>query len=191
MLDGTNVYLVGMMGAGKTTIGKLLSEKLQYRFIDTDSLIEACAKQTVSEIFTDHGESAFRQIEHQVLADVSAYTRLVIATGGGIVLDAMNWSHLRDGLIIWLDVPVENLYQRLRSSHQVRPLLATPDPLATLSNIYEQRRNLYAQADICFTVDGEDTPQEVCDRLLTVLASKINPDRLKFALNSSEFSSSK
>jgi shikimate kinase len=184
MLDGTNVYLIGMMGAGKTTIGKLLSEQLNYRFIDTDSLVEACAKQTVTQIFTDYGEPAFRQIEHQVLADVSTYTRLVIATGGGIILDAMNWSHLRDGIIIWLDVPVEQLYQRLRSSHQVRPLLATPDPLATLSNIYEQRRKLYAQADICFTVDADESPQKVCDRLLTVLASKIEPDRLKFAFNS-------
>jgi shikimate kinase len=184
MLDGTNVYLIGMMGAGKTTIGKLLSEQLNYRFIDTDSLVESCAKQTVTQIFTDYGEPAFRQIEHQVLADVSTYTRLVIATGGGIVLDVMNWSHLRDGIIIWLDVPVEQLYQRLRSSHQVRPLLATPDLLATLSNVYEQRRKLYAQADICFIVDADESPQKVCDRLLTVLASKIEPDRLKFAFNS-------
>jgi len=179
MLDGTNVYLIGIMGAGKTTIGRLLSEQLNYRFADTDILVEACARQTVAQIFKGLGEPVFRQIEHQVLAETSAYTRMVIATGGGIVLDPMNWSHLRDGIIIWLDVPIEQLYQRLRSSHQVRPLLETADPLATLTNIYEQRRKLYAQADICFVVDTNDAPQRVCDRLLTVLASKINPDRLK------------
>lgn len=186
MLDGTNIYLIGMMGAGKTTIGKLLSEQLKYRFVDTDALVEACAKQSVSQIFTDYGELAFRNLETQVLADVSAYTRLVIATGGGIVLNTMNWSHLRDGIIIWLDVPIEHLYQRLKSSHQVRPLLSTLDPLSTLINIHQQRRKLYAQADICFTIDENDSPQKVCDRLLAVLASKISPDRLKLSPNSAE-----
>jgi shikimate kinase len=180
MLDGTNVYLIGMMGAGKTTIGKLLSDRLNYRFIDTDILVEACAKQTVTQIFIESGEIGFRQIEHQVLAEVSAYTYLVIATGGGIVLEPTNWAHLRDGIIIWLDVPIEQLYARLRSSHQPRPLLATSDPLATLSNIYTQRQKLYAQADICLSVDINDSPQKVCDRLLVVLASKIEPNRLKF-----------
>jgi shikimate kinase len=173
-----------MMGAGKTTIGKLLSEKLNYRFVDTDSLVEACAKQTVGEIFAIHGESTFRRLEHQVLSEVSAYTRLVVATGGGIILDPMNWSHLRDGIIIWLDVPIKDLYQRLKSSHQVRPLISTPDPLATLTNIHEQRSQLYAQADICFEVEANDPPKEVCDRLFKVLGSKINPDRLKSALHS-------
>jgi shikimate kinase len=180
MLNGTNVYLIGMMGAGKTTVGKLLSEQLNYRFIDTDVLVEACAKQSITQIFAESGETGFRQIEHQVLAEVSAYTYLVIATGGGIVLELANWAHLRDGIIIWLDVPIEQLYARLRSSYQPRPLLATSDPLATLNHIYAQRQKLYAQADICFTVDMNDSPQKVCDRLLTVLANKIEPNRLKF-----------
>jgi len=178
MLDGTNVYLIGMMGAGKTTVGKLLSEQLNYRFIDTDALVETCTKQSIPEIFAESGEVGFRQIEHQVLAEVSVYTRLVIATGGGIVLNLTNWVHLRDGIIIWLNVPVELLYQRLRSSHQ-RPLLSRPDPLTTLNNIYEQRRKLYAQADICFAVDPDDSPQKVCDRLLIVLANTIELNRLK------------
>jgi len=182
MLNGTNVYLIGMMGAGKTTIGRLLSEQLNYRFIDTDVLVEACAKQSITQIFAESGETEFRHIEHLALAEVSAYTYLVIATGGGIVLEPTNWAHLRDGIIIWLNVPIEQLYARLRSSHQPRPLLSTPDPLATLKHIYAQRQRLYAQADICFSVDINDSAQEVCDRLLVVLASKIEPDRLKFPL---------
>lgn len=180
MLDGTNIYLIGMMGAGKTTIGKLLSEQLNYRFVDTDALVETCTKKTVTEIFTESGEVGFRQIEHQVLAEVSAYTRLVIATGGGIVLELKNWAHLRHGIVVWLNVPVEHLYQRLRTSYQVRPLLATPDPLATLNDIYAQRSKLYAQADICLDVDPNDSSQRVCDRLLALLANKIEPNRLKF-----------
>jgi shikimate kinase len=179
MLDGTNVYLIGMMGAGKTTIGKLLAEQLNYRFIDTDTLVEACARQTVTQIFNNSGEVVFRQLEHQVLMEVSAYTRMVIATGGGIVLEPMNWGHLRDGIIIWLDVSLEQLHQRLRTSHQVRPLLMTDDPLATLTNIYNQRQKLYAQADIRISIDTNDPAHKVCDRLIIDLASKIELNRLK------------
>ncbi|AFY72212.1 shikimate kinase [Synechococcus sp. PCC 7502] len=184
MLDGTNIYLIGMMGAGKSTIGKLLADRLNYRFVDTDSLVEACTKRTVAQIFAESGESGFRQIEHQVLSEVSAYTRLVVATGGGIVLDRLNWSHLRNGLVVWLDVSMQQLYHRLRSSHHVRPLLETADPLATLTKLYEQRRSLYAQADVCLVIDTDDSPQKVCDRLVADLARKINPDQLRFPINS-------
>jgi shikimate kinase len=180
MLDGTNVYLIGMMGVGKSTLGKLLAERLRYRFMDTDNLVEACSGQTVPEIFAGSGEAAFRTIEHQVLAEVSAYTRLVVATGGGIVTNLDNWAHLRTGIVIWLDVAIAQIYDRLNSSRQVRPLLLTPDPLLTLTNIHEQRYKLYAQADICFRIDNCDAPSLVCDRLVEAIFQKIEPNRLKF-----------
>jgi shikimate kinase len=179
MLDGTNVYLIGMMGAGKSTLGKLLAQQLGYRFMDTDNLVEACSNQTVAKIFAESGESAFRTIEHQVLAEVSAYTNLVVATGGGIVSNLDNWAHLRTGIVIWLDVAIAQLYNRLSSSSQVRPLLLTPDPLLTLTNIYEQRCKLYAQADIRLKIDNYDPPSLVCDRLVQAIFQKIEPNRLK------------
>jgi shikimate kinase len=119
MLDGTNVFLIGMMGAGKSTIGQLLAQKLQYHFFDTDDLIERSAGRKIPEIFANSGELVFRQFEHLVLSEVAAYTNLVVATGGGIVLDRMNWSYLRYGIVVWLDVPVNVLHQRL-AAHSVK-----------------------------------------------------------------------
>jgi len=174
MLNGTNLYLIGMMGVGKSTVGKLLASRLGYMFMDTDTLIEQCTKQTVANIFAESGEATFRSLEHQVLGQVSAYTRLVVATGGGIVLDLMNWSHLRDGIVIWLDLAVEEIYQRLLVDQvdQTRPLLQTPNPLQTLTTIYDQRRDRYAQADIQITINPAESPEMICDRLINLLPSQ-------------------
>ena len=90
MLNGTNIFLIGMMGAGKSTVGKLLAQKLGYNFLDTDPLIEKCAGKSIPEIFAKDGEETFRDLEQQVLSQVSAYTRLVVATGGGIVMRSLN-----------------------------------------------------------------------------------------------------
>jgi shikimate kinase len=179
MLNGTSVFLIGMMGAGKSTVGRLLGAKLNYRFFDTDQLVEACTGQKIPEIFERSGEAIFRSLEHQVLTQISAYTNLVVATGGGIVLDKMNWAHLHDGLVIWLDVPVDVLYDRLLNASTPRPLLQTENPLLTLANIYEQRCDLYAQADIRITIGAEEASHQVCDRLVEMIADKIQLDRLK------------
>ena len=93
-LQGLNIYLIGMMGAGKSTIGKLLSERLEYRFLDTDTTIEQLTHQSITEIFQTAGEIEFRQLETQVLTEVSAYTRVVVATGGGIAIKLENWNYL-------------------------------------------------------------------------------------------------
>lgn len=170
---GCNIYLIGMMGVGKTTIGKLLAQTLQYRFVDTDQLVEACTNQTIREIFATAGETEFRQLEHQVLGEVSAYTRLVVATGGGIVLQPENWGHLRNGIVVWLDVPVLALYERLKTDSS-RPLLQTADPLTTLTAIYECRRSLYDQADIHLPIDTLSEPELVCQQLLHALGNQNN-----------------
>jgi len=179
MLDGTNLYLIGMMGAGKSTLAKQLAPRLGYKSIDTDSLIESCIGITIPEIFALHGESEFRQIESQVLAQVSCFTRLAIATGGGIILRTKNWAHLRDGIVIWLDVDLEILFQRLAQSETERPLLKTDNPLATLTEVYNQRRSYYAQADIQLKVTCEEHSNQICDRLMKLLKDKIEPNRLK------------
>jgi len=179
MLNGTNIFLIGMMGAGKSTIGKLLAHKANYNFVDTDPLIEQCAGKSITEIFADDGEDTFRDLEQQVLSQLSAYTRLVVATGGGIVLRSLNWSHLHDGIVVWIDVPVEILYDRLKNESEHRPLLQTEDPLQRLSDIYEQRRDRYAQADISIMVNADETPETVSDRLLDMILNRIEPNRLK------------
>ncbi len=179
MLKGTNIFLIGMMGAGKSTVGKLLAQKVGHNFFDTDTLIEQCVSKSILEIFAEHGEDTFRDLEQQVLAQVSAHTRLVVATGGGIVMRSLNWSHLHDGIVIWIDVPVEILHDRLKSASEQRPLLQTENPLQRLNELYAQRRDRYAQADISIMVSENETPETVCDRLIEMIQARITPDRLK------------
>lgn len=178
LLQGMNIYLIGMMGVGKTTIGKLLARELSYRFFDTDTLLERVTNQTIPEIFAKDGEEGFRDLESKVLGELAAYARSVIATGGGIVLRQMNWSYLQEGLIIWLDAPVDILSQRLRDDN-TRPLLQTAEDLnAKLTNLLEQRKSLYAQADLHITIaNGQTTEEIVADiihKIPTVLINTQN-----------------
>lgn len=176
-LKGINLYLVGMMGAGKTTVGQLLATQLGYRFFDTDVVIEQATEQPISEIFATSGEATFREIESQVLAELSAYTRLVIATGGGIVVRQQNWSYLRHGLIIWLDVPVDQLYDRLKDD-TTRPLLQSENPKQQLETILEKRRSLYAQADLHILVKPGETPEQLATRILEAIPSVLKPETM-------------
>jgi shikimate kinase len=174
-LKGVSLFLVGMMGSGKTTLGRFLAAELGYQFFDTDHLIEQLTSQTVTEIFASAGEAEFRQLETQVLAELSAYKNLAIATGGGIVLDPYNWSFLRHGLVIWLDAPVETLYHRLQGDSS-RPLLAAPDPLAQLQTLLAQRQSLYAQADVSITIAAGSEPEQVMAQVLAEISKALRPE---------------
>lgn len=179
-LKGSNLYLIGMMGAGKTVVGRLLAKELNYRFFDTDVLIEQLTGQPVTQIFAETGEPAFRQLESQVLADLSAYKNLAIATGGGIILNRINWSYLRHGIVVWLDVPIEVLYTRLKSN-TTRPLLMNTDLLAKLQGLLEQRQHLYAQADAQVTVLASDSPEQVAIRVLQEISQILRPEEQSFS----------
>ncbi len=172
ILRSLNVYLIGMMGSGKTTVGKLLAEKLQYRFLDTDSLIENVTHKTINQIFAEEGETYFRELESQILAEVSTYIRSVIATGGGIVLKQENWSYLHHGMIIWLDTPVEVLVKRL-AEDETRPLLQQGDLSDKLTNIIAQRQSLYQQADINISVKSNQTPNDIVEQIIKLIPSKL------------------
>ncbi len=168
-LQGISLYLIGMMGSGKTTIGKLLADRFEYQFFDTDQLIEQITQQSVSEIFAESGESVFRQLETQVMSELSSYVRKMVSTGGGIVMTPENWGHLRSGVIIWLDVPIDVLKTRLESD-TTRPILQSSGDLETkLESLFCDRSELYAQADLRIAIDHHDTPDLICDRILEAL----------------------
>jgi shikimate kinase len=167
-LEGLNLYLVGMMGSGKSTAGRHLAEQLGYRFLDADTSLEQVAGRSIPEIFASDGEAGFRALEAAVLNQIAAWHSLVVATGGGVVTRPENWGHMRQGVVIWLDAPEELLLQRLAADPTPRPLMASPDPAARLRQLLAERRPLYAQADLQIVQDG-GPPQRVAAQILEAL----------------------
>mmetsp|Transcript_10048 Transcript_10048/g.17091 ORF Transcript_10048/g.17091 Transcript_10048/m.17091 type:complete len:329 (-) Transcript_10048:11-997(-) len=154
LLKGTTVFLVGMMGSGKSTVGKEISSALGYSFLDMDTVIEQVTKKSIPQIFDEEGEDEFRTIETQVLSQICGYGRCVVSTGGGVVIRPINWGLIRQGIVVWLDAPVDELHKRLSNDQQKegRPLLASAEAsdqlLSRLTDLMKQRRSLYEQSDI-------------------------------------------
>jgi shikimate kinase len=167
-LQGLNVYLIGMMGAGKSAVGRPLAEALGYRFLDADDALEQVAGRTIPEIFATDGEAGFRELETAVLGQIAGWHSLVVATGGGVVTRPENWGHMRQGVVVWLDAPAPLLLQRLRADSTPRPLLQTGDPGARLGELLAQRQPLYAQADLRVQQAG-DSPAQVAQQVLADL----------------------
>ncbi len=149
MRCGRNVFLVGLMGAGKTTVGRLLARRLKLRFLDSDHEIEQRCGVKVPVIFEIEGEAGFRSRESQAIAELTALEGIVLATGGGVVISSENRRLLAaSGTVVYLCARPEDLYERVRHDRN-RPLLATPDPLARLRELYAERDPLYrALADL-------------------------------------------
>lgn len=167
-LQGLNLYLVGMMGSGKSTVGRPLAEALGYRFLDADTALEGVAGRTIPEIFASDGETGFRDLETAVLGELSAWHSLVVATGGGVVTRPQNWGHLRQGVVVWLDAPAERLLARLRKDPSPRPLLNSADPEGRLRALLAQRLPLYGQADLRIP-QGDEPAREVAEHVLEAL----------------------
>jgi shikimate kinase len=176
-LGGRSLYLVGMMGSGKTSTGRPLAERLGYGFVDADAVIEQVAGCTIPEIFERGGEEDFRTLETQVLRSISERHSLVVATGGGVVTRSENWGIMHQGIVIWLDVERSQLLERLRNDSTQRPLLMTADPAETLDEILKQRRPLYDEADLTVVIESE-TADVVADGILQLLPELIK-DPLK------------
>jgi shikimate kinase len=155
--DIRNLALVGFMGVGKTTVGRLLADQLRFEFLDTDERIEREAGISVRQIFAEHGEAVFRGMERRLVQSLSDRDHLVISTGGGLIVDPENLADLRQhALIVCLWASPETIYERVRhQSH--RPLLQTPDPLGTIRGILAQREPVYRQADVLVGVEHRNT----------------------------------
>uniref|UniRef100_A0A7N0TX07 shikimate kinase n=1 Tax=Kalanchoe fedtschenkoi TaxID=63787 RepID=A0A7N0TX07_KALFE len=154
-IEGLCIYLVGMMGAGKTTVGRVLSDVLGYSFCDSDKLVEQAVGASVAEIFEMYGEEHFRDKESEELENLSMMKRLVVSTGGGAVVRPINWINMQKGITVWIDVPLEALARRIAAvGTDSRPLLhhesgdAYTKALLRLNCLWKERGHAYANAHI-------------------------------------------
>jgi shikimate kinase len=169
-----NIYLVGLMGAGKTTIGRVLAKRLGMSFVDSDHEVEARTGVRIPTIFEIEGEAGFRRREAQVIADLAADGGIVVATGGGVVLDPENRQNIKtSGFVAYLNVPPHLLHERTRHDKS-RPLLQVDDPLAKLKELHARRDPLYREvADL--VVDGSRlNAQAVAQLLIKEVAERWN-----------------
>ena len=165
------VVLVGMMGSGKTAIGRALAAALDVPFVDSDAAIEEAAAATIAEIFERDGEKFFRRREAEVLRRLLSGPPRIVSTGGGAFLAEANREAIAEmGVAVWLDADLEILWERVRHK-DTRPLLRTADPKATLTAIYEERTPIYGLAGLKITVQEnasiEQTMLSVRDTLAT------------------------
>lgn len=167
----TNIVLIGFMGSGKTSIGRLIAHRLGFQFVDTDAIIVERAGMQVAEIFARHGEAWFREQESAVLRSLAILNRAVISTGGGVVLRDENRTLLRElGFVAWLTASEDVLLERV-SRNKKRPLLHTPDPRTTVHELLATRRPLYEEA-AQFTVDSSELTHESAADLLIAEARR-------------------
>ena len=157
-LNGRPLVLVGMMGAGKTTVGRRIANRLGRQFIDSDEEIERAAQMSIPEIFEQRGEDEFRAGEMRVIARLLKEKDIVLATGGGAFVNPDTRALVKTGAVsVWLKADLDVLFERvLRRSN--RPLLKTADPKGTLEKLIEDRYPIYAEADL--TVVSRDVPQD-------------------------------
>jgi shikimate kinase len=171
-LGARSVVLIGMMGAGKSTIGRRLSARLRLPFLDADGEIEAAAGMSIPDIFEIHGEPHFRDGEARVIARLLDSGPAVIATGGGAFMREETRSRIRDKAVsIWLKAEAEIIMRRVRRRAD-RPLLQTPDPAGTVDRLLGEREPVYQNADI--TIWSRDVPHEkIVEECIEALHAKL------------------
>ncbi|WP_113910494.1 shikimate kinase [Roseovarius dicentrarchi] len=171
------VVLVGMMGAGKTAVGRALAQRLDVPFVDSDTEIETAAAMSIAEIFARDGEAFFRSRETEVIARLLGGDCCILSTGGGAFLSERNRNLISSkGVSVWLNADLKLLWSRVKNK-DTRPLLRTVDPFKTLQGIYEARVPIYAQADIEVTSQPSYTIDMMTTQVITALAAR--PDVLE------------
>lgn len=160
-MTADKIYLVGFMGAGKTTVARHLGRRLGWRVEDVDQRIEARERKTVAAIFAQQGEPRFRQLEREVLGELLSERHVVVATGGGTFVEPDNRAlMLADGVVAWLDAPLDRIVQRVPTDGR-RPLAADR---AQMEALYTRRRLAYAEAHV--RIDASRPVPEVVEHLL-------------------------
>ncbi|MCR9214390.1 MAG: shikimate kinase [Proteobacteria bacterium] len=171
--DQRSIVLVGLMGAGKSSIGRRLASELKLPFKDADTEIETASNLSVTEFFEKHGEQAFRDGERKVIARLLDGPRQVLATGGGAFMDKDTQSLIeKKGLSVWLRADLDVIYKRCMKRNS-RPLLRNGNPKATLKKLMEDRYPVYGKADI--TIDSGEGPHEiVVEKIINALSTDAN-----------------
>jgi shikimate kinase len=170
------IVMVGMMGAGKTAVGRALATRLGVPFIDSDAEIELAANASIAEIFQRDGEAFFRAKETQVIERLLGGESGILSTGGGAFMQPANRQMISaQGVSVWLDAPLPLLWQRVRHK-DTRPLLRTPDPHATLAAMFEERVPVYALADLRVPVLARYSIEDTVDAVIAQLQTR--PDVL-------------
>lgn len=170
----SNIALIGFMGTGKSTVGRLVAEQLKFDFLDTDAMIEHRSGKKITEIFAQNGEAAFRELEAQLVAELAHRTRTLISTGGGLPTNPANLAGLKQhSLVVCLWAAPEHIYERVRDQIH-RPLLHDPDPLGKIRQLLSDREKFYKQADVLLNSDlrsAREVAQQVINqfRLATAL----------------------
>lgn len=165
-----NIFLVGLMGAGKSTVGRILARRLSKRFVDTDHEIEKRNGVTIPVIFEIEGEEGFRRREQELLADLAQEQGLVLSTGGGIVLKSENREVLRNhGFVVYLNARPELLADRTKHDRS-RPLLNVEDPLTRLRELHAVRDPLYREVAHAVVQTGRGAPQQVVQAILAEIS---------------------
>lgn len=158
-LAGRSVVLVGLMGAGKSTVGRRLSQRLGLEFVDADAAIEEAAGMSIPDIFATHGEEYFREGERRVIARLMEDGQIVLATGGGAFMNGQTRQAIaRRGVSVWLKADLDLLMKRV-SRRSDRPLLKNDDPEAVMRALMDKRYPIYAEADI--TIESRDVSHNV------------------------------
>jgi shikimate kinase len=160
-----NLALIGFMGTGKSSVGRLIAEQLRYSLVDTDELIETRAGKSVAAIFTKDGEAAFRNHEREVVAELASREQSIISTGGGVGADEQNLASLKQhALVVCLWASPEKIWERVRGQTH-RPLLREADPLAKIRQLLAAREHCYKQADVLLNTDVRSL-KEVAQQVL-------------------------
>lgn len=162
-----NIILIGMMGAGKSTIAKALSNKLNYEFIDTDERIEKENKKTITQIFKLYGEAHFRKLEAETIKKLMSLDKKVISTGGGSFQNIENIKNLKQiGIVFYLQTPIEISYERIKNSTN-RPLLLKGNPLKSIENLLFEREKNYQKADFIIETNNK-TIEQITEEIIQV-----------------------
>lgn len=168
LVPGRNLVLVGLMGAGKTTVGKVIAERLARPFVDTDAIIESESGMTIREVFDKRGEREFRNLEAEAVRRVSALRGQVVAVGGGAVADPANRTNLRaTGDLVWLEADPQTLADRLSGGEAARPMLdGTADVAGRLAELDSRRAADYERAAALRVDTAGKAPDEIADTIL-------------------------